>query len=69
MVARRGQNTELQIKQDKRKKFNNYISKKKQSVQIIGLGNMKMCVKLRRKMFSCINRHELILEILMRIGW
>ena len=37
-------------------KFNNCFNKKKQNVQIIVLVNMKMCVKLRRKMFSnCID--------------
>ena len=46
-------------------KFNNCINKqKKQNVQIIVLVNMKMCVKLRSKMFSSrIDRNELIFGI------
>ena len=43
---------------------------KKQNVQIIVLVNMRMCVKLRSKMFgSCIGRDELILEILTCVEW
>ena len=48
MVARKGQNTELQIKQEDKRKFNNYINKKRK-VQTIVLVNIRMSVKLRRK--------------------
>ena len=46
------------------------ISFKKQIVQTIVLVNMKICVKLRSKMFGrCIGRNELILGILTCVEW
>ena len=44
--------------------------KKKQNVQIIVLANMKVCIKLRNKIFSsCIGRNKLIFGILTCVDW
>ena len=69
MVARKGQNKSNDKKTSE--KLNNCINKqKKQNVQIIVLVNIRMCGKLRSKMFgSCIDKNELILGNLMCIEW
>ena len=68
MVARKGQNTESQIKQeDKWKIFTIILTNKKTNGSNNHVGEYKM--SWEENVHSCIDRNELILGNLMCVEW